>query len=214
MIGRKIKDFLKTMFAVTVATFLFGVAVCCYIHANLGSDSVSVFQQGLSRTFSCTLGTAAYIYIGIVFVIDLFISRENIGWTTVLNALLLGSFIDLVNTLFAGFFELGNTLAFRILLLTMGILLVSASCVILIWINKGKNALDAVAWGLASRLKRPYRTIRICVDAVLMGIGWLLGGVVGFGSLAAVLMTGPAIQFLLSLLSGRKKKAGEKCDKD
>ena len=206
MNGGKIKELLKTILAVTIATFLFGIAVCCYIHANLGSDSVSVFQQGISHSLACTLGTAAYIYMGIVFVIDLFVSRENIGWTTVLNALMLGSFIDLVNKLFVPFFQLSDALAFRILLLTMGILLVSVSCVILIRLNKGKNALDAVAWGLSAKMKLPYRVIRIGVDAVLMGIGWLLGGVVGFGSLAAVLLTGPTIQLFLSILSKRAKK--------
>ena len=197
--------FLKTFLAITVATFLFGVAVCCYIHAALGSDSVSVFQQGLSHTFSCTLGTAAYIYMAIVFVIDLFVSRENIGWTTVLNALMLGGFIDLVNKVFVPFFQFSDGLAFRILLLAMGILLVSVSCVILIRLKQGKNALDAVAWGLSTRLKLPYRVMRICVDAVLMGIGWILGGVVGFGSVAAVLLTGPTIQMFLSITNKKKK---------
>ena len=204
MKGNKIKEFLKTLVGVTIATFLFGVAVCCYIHAELGSDSVTVFQQGISNTLSVTMGTAAYIYIGIVFVIDLFISRENIGWTTVLNALMLGTFIDLVNKWFAGFYSLTDALAFRILLLAMGILLVSTSCVILIRLNKGKNALDAVAWGLTSRLKWPYRLVRICVDAVLMGIGWALGGKVALGSIAAVFLTGPTISFFLARLQKKR----------
>ena len=207
MNSKRIKDFLITLLAVTVATFLFGVAVCCYIHASLGSDSVTVFQQGISNTLSVSMGTAAYIYIGIVFLIDLFISRENIGWTTVLNALMLGTFIDLVNKWFAGFYTLSHGLPFRILLLAMGILLVSVSCVILIRLNKGKNALDAVAWGLTTRLKWPYRLVRICVDGVLMGIGWALGGKVFYGSVAAVFLTGPTIQFLLSILSKKEKKA-------
>ncbi len=205
MKGKKIKGFLKTLGGVTIATFLFGVAVCCYIHAGLGSDSVTVFQQGISNTLSVSMGTAAYIYIGIVFIIDLFISRKNIGWTTVINALLLGTFIDLVNKWFAGFYSLTDALPFRIGLLVMGILLVSVSCVILIKLNKGKNALDAVAWGLTARLKWPYRLVRICVDAVLMGIGWLLGGKVGLGSIAAVFLTGPTIQFLLSRLQKKRR---------
>lgn len=205
MKGKKIKEFLKTLIGVTIATFLFGVAVCCYIHGGLGSDSVTVFQQGVSKALSVSMGTAAYIYIGIVFLIDLFVSRENIGWTTVLNALMLGTFIDLVNKWFAGFYSLTDALPFRIGLLVMGILLVSVSCVILIKLNRGKNALDAVAWGLTTRLKWPYRVVRICVDAVLMGIGWLLGGVVGFGSVAAVFLTGPTIQFLLGRLQKKTR---------
>ena len=203
---KKLTDFLKTLVAVTVATFLFGVAVNCYIFAKLGSDSVSVFQQGLHESLSITMGTAAYIYIGLIFVIDLFVSRKNIGWTTVLNALMLGFFIDLVGNVLQPFYTLSDALTFRIVLLAMGILMVSVSCVILIRLNRGKNALDALAWGLTEKVKKPYRLVRICVDAVLMGIGWLLGGVVGLGSIAAVFLTGPTIQFLLAQLDKRGKK--------
>ena len=103
------------------------------------------------------------------------------------------------------FFQFSDGIAFRILLLAMGILLVSVSCVILIRLKQGKNALDAVAWGLSARLKVPYRVMRICVDAVLMGVGWLLGGVVGFGSIAAVLLTGPTIQLFLSITNKKNK---------
>ena len=217
MKGKKIIDFLITLVAVTVATFLFGVAVNCYITAGLGSDSVSVFQQGISHSLtalvqkinpdlSVSMGIAAYIYMAIVFIIDLFISRENIGWTTVLNALMLGTFIDLVGKWFKGFYTLTDALYFRMILLAMGILLVATSCVILIRLNKGKNALDAVAWGLTNRLKWPYRLVRICVDGILMGIGWLLGDKVGLGSIAAVFLTGPVIQLFLSILSKKEKR--------
>ncbi|MBR4308062.1 MAG: hypothetical protein IKT58_00560 [Oscillospiraceae bacterium] len=201
---KKLLDFIRTLVAVTIATFLFGVAVNCYISAGLGSDSVSVFQQGMSKSFSVTMGIAAYIYIGIIFVVDLFLARKNIGWTTVLNALMLGFFIDLVGDLLKPFFTLSTALPFRIFLLAMGIFMVSVSCVILIRLNQGKNALDALAWGLTEKVKKPYRLIRICVDALLMGIGWILGGVVSWGSIAAVFLTGPMIQFLLGLTSGKK----------
>ncbi len=191
----KFVGFLWTLLWSAVATALFAVAVCCYIYADLGSDSVSVFQQGLSTTFRCSLGTASYIYSISVLLLDLLISRKNIGWASIINALLLGSFIDLMEWALHPLLTASSNIFFRCGLLAAGILLVSLSCVILIRTNKGKNVLDAVAWGLSEKLRWPYRIARICVDAAFMLAGWLMGGVVFYGSIAAVFLTGPVIQF-------------------
>lgn len=207
---KKILDFLKTLLIVAFATLLFAVAVCGYIYAGLGSDSVSVFQQGLSEAIGCELGIAALIYGVSFLILDFFISRKNIGWATIINSFLLGPCIKLVQWLMEPVFTVTDHLAYRVALLSMGILLVSVSCVILIRTNKGKNVLDAVAWGLSEKLKLPYRIARIIVDALMMLTGWLLGGVVGLGSIAAVFLTGPIIQFLNKTAEKIKAKRQEK----
>ena len=207
---KKVFDFLKTLLIVSFATLLFAVAVCCYIYAGLGSDSVSVFQEGLSKAIGCSLGTAAYLYSISFLILDFFISRKNIGWATVINSFLLGLCIKLVQWAMEPVFTFSDHLAYRIALLAAGILLVSVSCVMLIRTNRGKNALDAVAWGLSEKLRLPYRVARIIVDALMMLIGWLLGGVVGLGSIFAVFLTGPIIQFLNKTADKLKAKKQEK----
>lgn len=194
---KKILDFLKTLLLVIVATFLFAIAVRCYVYADLGSDSVTVFQQGLHEFTGLSLGIAAYLYSISFLILDFFLCRKNIGWATLINCFFLGLCIDLVAPLFALLPPAESLgLPLRICFLAAGIFLVSLSCVMLIRTNKGKNVLDATAWGLSEKLKWPYRIVRILVDATLMLTGWLMGGVVFYGSIAAVLLTGPTIQFL------------------
>ena len=59
----------------------------------------------------------------------------------------------------------------------------------------GMSVLDAITTGIADRLGVSYRAVRIAIDAILMLTGWLMGGVIGFGTVVAVLATGPLIQF-------------------
>ena len=42
-----------------------------------------------------------------------------------------------------------------------------------------------------------FRAVRMTIDAALMLSGFLMGGVVGIGSVVAVLGTGPLIQFFV-----------------
>ena len=206
----KFWDFIKTLLLVTAATLILAFAVCCYIYAGYGGDSASVFLEGLTVALGIKLGTASLIY-GISFLIlDFFISRKNIGWATIINSFLLSPCVFLIEWLLKPFFTCSDHIVFKITLLAGGIFFVAVSCVMLIRVNRGKNALDAVAWGLADKTKIPYRFTRIAVDAIMMLAGWLMGGVVGFGTVAAVVLTGPAIQFFNNLYG---KMIGEKQEK-
>lgn len=54
------KRIFTDLVVVTAATAMIGAATCCYVRAGLGSDSVAVFNEGLSRFSGVSLGTAAW----------------------------------------------------------------------------------------------------------------------------------------------------------
>jgi uncharacterized membrane protein YczE len=61
------------------------------------------------------------------------------------------------------------------------------------------SVMDAIVTRLAERLGVSFRAVRMTIDAGLMLTGFLMGGVVGIGSMVAVLGTGPLIQFFSQL---------------
>ena len=56
----KERGFFRDLAVVTLATAMIGAATCCYVRAGLGSDSVAVFNEGLSIFAKVSLGTAAW----------------------------------------------------------------------------------------------------------------------------------------------------------
>ena len=48
----------------------------------------------------------------------------------------------------------------------------------------------------------PFRTVRVLNDAVVVIIGFILGGTVGIGTVVSVVLTGPFIQLASSILNG------------
>ena len=187
--------FFADLAAVTVSTIMIGAATCCYVRAGLGGDSVAVFLEGLSTALGISLGTASWSLNIVLVTLAVLMARKHIGWTTVYSCILTGSFIDLADTLLDPVFSLSGAVWFRWGIFLAGLLLLTVSCALMIRFCPGMSILDAIVTRLSEKLRISFRAVRMTIDAGLMVAGLLLGGVVGIGSVVAVLGTGPLIQF-------------------
>ena len=193
------KGFWKDLAVVTLSTAMIGAATCCYVRAGLGSDSVAVFNEGLSVFAGFSLGTAAWCLNIALLAAAFFLAKPHIGWTTVYNSLLVGPFIDVMNWVLSPVLNFSSGLWFRWILFGAGITLVGSGCALMILGCPGMSVNDAIAIGISKRLGCSFRAVRMTIDGGLMLTGFLMGGVVGIGSVAAVLGTGPLIQFFVQL---------------
>ena len=193
------KRFFQDLTVVTLASAMIGAATCCYVRAGLGGDSVAVFNEGLSTFAKVSLGTAAWCLNAALLVTAFVLARRHMGWTTICNSLLIGPAIDLMNRVLSPVLNLSSAVGFRVVLFAAGLVLVASSCALLIRKCPGMSVNDAIATAIAEKLSCSFRTVRTALDGLLMAAGFLMGGVVGMGSVAAVLCTGPLIQFFVQL---------------
>ena len=193
----KQKLFFKDLAVVTLSTALIGAATCCYVRAGLGGDSVAVFLEGLSVVGGISLGTASWSLNIVLVTLAFLMARKHIGWTTVYSCILTGSFIDLADALLDPVFSLSGALWFRWGIFLAGLLLLTAGCALMIRFCPGMSVMDAIVTRLSEKLGFSFRAVRMTIDAGLMLSGFLMGGVVGIGSVVAVLGTGPLIQFFV-----------------
>ena len=195
----KQNQFFKDLAVVTLSTALIGVATCCYVRAGLGGDSVAVFLEGLSVAFGISLGTASWSLNIVLVTLAVLMARKHIGWTTVYSCILTGSFVDLADALLEPVFSLSGALWYRWGIFLAGLLLLTAGCALMIRFCPGMSVMDAIVTRISEKLRVSFRAVRMTIDAALMVTGFLLGGVVGIGSVVAVLGTGPLIQFFSQL---------------
>ena len=191
--------FWKSLGTVTLSTAMIGAATCCYVRAGLGGDSIAVFLEGLSVAGGISLGTASWGLNIVLLTLAFLVARKHIGWTTVFSCLFTGLFVDIADALLAPIFALSDGVLYRWVIFAAGLLLLTASCALMICRCPGMSVLDAVVTRVAEKLRCSFRSVRMTIDAALMLTGFLLGGVVGIGSVAAVLGTGPLIQWFSQL---------------
>ena len=67
--------------------------------------------------------------------------------------------------------------------------------------SDGINALDCIFFKIIEKTKIKYHTIRILYDGFFITIGFLLGGIVGVGTMVSLLTNGIMVEKFRNLIS-------------
>ena len=187
---QRAKSMLLRCMVIVLGVWMAGFGCACYIMANLGSDPVTAFIQGIAKTFGITPGMATNGFNLAAFALLLLVNRKLIHIGTGLYTLLLGLFVDLSGKWLA---LLGTApgLATRVVVLAAGTLTIGAGLGIYQSAELGIGPSDGINQTIVQKSGWPYRWERIAFDNVMVLCGWLLGGVIGWGTIVGVLAVGP-----------------------
>jgi len=177
---------------------LTSLGVSLFLQSALGSDPLTILQEGLHNLLQVSVGRAALIYNAVILTAALCFSRELLGIGTIVYSLSVGFFIDFYCSGLSAL-ELGNVLAVRVLCLLLGQVALSAGAALLIELKLGVNGLDALLLALERKTRIQYVYLRTAVDAVYALIGFLSGGIVGLGTVLSILSTGYLVSFFRRL---------------
>ncbi len=179
--------------------FLYALGLVLSINANIGLAPWDAFTIGVSQVSSISYGKVSIITgIFILFIVVRFL-KEKIGIGTVLNTVLIGVFVDIIQYLnlipYLTNFFLG------ILMLLCGQFVVSLASYFYISTGFGCGPRDSLMVGLSKKFTNtPIGAIRGGIEGTVLFIGWLLGAKVGLGTLIAVFGMGFIIQTTFKLL--------------
>ena len=89
-------------------------------------------------------------------------------------------------------------MALRVVSMLAGCVILALGMSVVINSNAGTGPNDLVAVILSDKIEAvEFRWIRVCCDLFFVALGFVLGGTVGAGTIAAVFLTGPLVQFWL-----------------
>ncbi|MDO5136210.1 MAG: hypothetical protein Q4D55_09165 [Eubacteriales bacterium] len=205
--GRTPLQWVKALAALLAGLTIAHLGVTLFLLSEMGTDTFTVFIQGLSRTFGTTVGTMHVIILVILMGIMLAATKGYVKPGTVVCAFCGGPIIDLFTWMFGGYINGSSPIPVRILSMLAGCVILALGMSVVINSNAGTGPNDLVAIILSDRLPRiEFRWVRVGCDLFFVVLGFFLGGTVGAGTIAAVFLTGPLVQFWLpktkALLSG------------
>lgn len=185
-----------------IGLVLYGFADALMIRAVIGVDPWTVFAQGVMAQTGLGLGLLTNI-IGLLVLLLWIPLRQKPGIGTVLNVLTIGPAIELGLWLVPPMTELWA----QILIFAAGLVLLAIASGIYIGAQLGPGPRDGLMTGIHNRTGLPIWIGRTGVEATVLLIGWLLGGNVGFGTLAFALLIGPLCGLTLPLFGVARKPA-------
>ena len=175
---------------------LYGVSLAFVLRAGLGLAPWDVLHQGLARITGTSVGTMV-IAVSFLVLLAWIPLRQRPGFGTVANAILVGIAVDLTLLVLDDV----ESWPWRVALLVSGVLLNGLATALYIGALLGPGPRDGLMTGLVRRTGRSVRLVRTILEVGVLGIGWLLGGTVGVGTLLYAVAIGPVVHVLLPLLT-------------
>lgn len=174
---------------------LYGTSIAMMLRSVLGLNPWDVLHDGLAQRTGLSFGTVV-IVVGAGLLVAWVPLRQWPGLGTVANAVVVGLVADAALAVLAE----PDAMVARIGLLVGGIVLNGLATAMYIGSQLGPGPRDGLMTGLSRRTDLSIRLVRVGLELTVLAIGWLLGGVVGIGTVAYALAIGPLVQLFLSWL--------------
>lgn len=182
------------LFAAGTAIYAFGIDLGC--HAGFGGTTLSTFWNGICLHIPITFGESSALVAAVMLIISFVLDKKQIRWGTLFYQIFYSICLDL----FLPLLRYSDSAAINFLLMLLGILLYAVGAGICSYADIGKGPYEALTFALVSRFHISVKTSRMLLDALAVGMGWLLGAKVGICTVVALLISGKILQKTVEIL--------------
>jgi len=179
-----------------IGLFIFAFGIVITIKANIGYAPWDVFHVGLAHKVGLSLGTVSII-VGLILVLIVTLFKEKFGLGTISNIVLIGLFIDLFFII--DIIPIAENLVIGIVFLVLGLFIIAIGTYFYIKSGFGVGPRDNLMVVLARKTKLPAGLCRSIIELLVTIAGWILGGMVGIGTVISVIGIGFCIQIIFRL---------------
>jgi uncharacterized membrane protein YczE len=174
----------------------YGISAAMMVRARLGLDPWDVLHQGIAHRTGHAIGTVSVV-VG-VFVLLLWLPLpQRPGLGTVSNVLVVGLAMNQALRVLPAQHDFTAQLA----MLVGAIVLCGLATGMYISAGLGPGPRDGLMTGYALRTGLSIRLTRTVLELTVLGVGWLLGGSVGLGTVLFAVWIGPLSQLSLKLMA-------------
>ncbi|MBQ3276479.1 MAG: YitT family protein [Oscillospiraceae bacterium] len=186
---------------IMVGVIITAYGAVAFILANLGSDPVTAFVQGLGKVLNLSFGNAMNVFNVVFFVIILIFNRKTIGIGTVLYTFTLGVFCNILMPWIVAIIGEEPTMVARIILIVTGTIALGVGLGFYQSAEFGCGPSDAFNQTMAKKLKLELRWWRIIFDVIMVIGALIMGGVVHVGTLVGMFLVGPVLGPVLNKMA-------------
>ena len=189
-----IKEILKS----ALGLFIFSIGVYLTIQANIGLAPWDCLSMGVSARVGYSYGIVHTAISIIILIIDILL-KEKIGYGTILDALLVGNYVDWIGYL--KLVPVSDNVAVSCAMVIIGLLIMGYGQYFYMAAAQGCGPRDSLLIALGKRFPRtPIGVVQTFMVGIALLIGWLLGGPVGIGTIISVFGMGSALQLVCKIM--------------
>ena len=175
----------RRIVGMVVGIVIIGLGIALFKQSHLGNDSISALNMRLAELLGISLGV------------------QYIGLGTFVNGIGMGFIITFFYEPIAAAFGPAASLPEQLVWVVLAVLVTALGASLYQTADLGIAPYDYLSLGLRDYTHFQYFGCRVFTDAFCALLCWLLGGLVGLGTLICAFCLGPFIQFFNGLVSER-----------
>lgn len=202
-----------------LSIIIMGFGIALFSVSGFGVDPFTSMNMNVSSTIGISFGTYQMIINAVIIVFVVAVAHRGlVGVGTLFNMVGVGYscefFEGLIRPLLTAH---GDSIAVRICLLAVGIVVLCFSCSLFFVSNVGVGPYDALGFMLNQTTKIPYKWTRVITDVLVVLIGLVVSGGlaslikgdisgvknIGIGTIITAFMMGPLVDFFSKHVSSK-----------
>jgi hypothetical protein len=152
----------------------FGLGEGLLVQSQWGASPWTVFAEGIARHLGISLGWSTAL-ISVVVLLAWIPLRQRPGFGTISNVVIIAYVLDLTTYAVTA----PHAVWLKIVYVLGAVVSIGVGSAFYLTCNLGPGPRDGLMTGLHQRLNLSIVYIRLTIEAVVLTIGWLLGGTVG-----------------------------------
>lgn len=201
-----------SLFRVLFGLVIYSFGVYLTIYANIGLAPWDCLGMGIAKHTPLNYGSSM-VLISVTAVLIQLVLRENIGFATLLDAIITGNLTQLLND-YSPYPE-NHSIGLGIALMLFGFLFISLGMYLYMSAEQGCGPKDGLLIAIGKRLpKIPIGIVEILLWSVVTLIGWMLGGTVGIGTVISTFGAGAVMHLFYTVIHFEPRKLRHRSIKD
>lgn len=173
-----------------------GISVGLFRRSVFGTDPFQVLVNGISNHITFASFGTVYMCINLLMLAAIFfLDKHYIGIATFINIFLLGYVVQFSDDVVGKIIGDTPSMLTRIILLIAGVVILCFASAMYFTANLGVSTYDAVSLIMTDKKLGKFKYLRIATDVFCVVVGFLLGGIVGVGTIITAFFMGPLIDF-------------------
>lgn len=179
----------------TVGIFILSFGLVLFKLSLMGNGPSTSMVIAIADWIGMDFGLFMVLSNCLFFAVEIIWSRSLIGVGTFVNWFLVGPLASLYERCIRSVWDVPESFPARIALMAVGILVLSLASSLYQTSDVGIAPYDALSITISRKTGWQYYWCRILTDGTCVLIAWLLGGIVGIGTLVCAFGLGPFVQF-------------------
>ena len=193
--------YLRRIIGMALGIIILSLGLVLFKLSLMGNGPSTSMIIAIADRIAVDFGIVMVIFNCLFFAAEWIWGRELIGIGTFVNWFFVGPLASLYERIIRSVLDVPEAFLPRLLLMAAGILVLSLAGALYQTADVGISPYDSLSIIISRKTDRQYFWCRILTDGISVLTAWLLGGIVGIGTLICAFGLGPFVQYFSNHLA-------------